>query len=332
MRGRRRSGFTLIELLVVIAIIAVLIALLLPAVQQAREAARRTQCKNNLKQLGLAFHNYHDTYNALPFAGVSNGGAPRGLGGCWGDDNSWFESTLPFIEQGNLFNNFNFAVSVGAPGGAAQDTPASPFYWNEQVQESEIPAHFCPSDSRAIQEQGGGWQVTRTNYLVNLGNTNYGQVNQGTVTFRGAPFSFGKSHRFGDISDGLSNTLLLSEIIVPKDTGWAGYLGVPIYQGGAGFTAYYSPNSTASDQSARQCFQNLGGQFPACSLTGSSCSPLSTASGDMAQQIFVSRSRHTGGVQSAMGDGSVRFISQNINLGVWQGSATSQGGEVLGEF
>jgi prepilin-type N-terminal cleavage/methylation domain-containing protein len=332
MFRHRRSGFTLIELLVVIAIIAVLIALLLPAVQQAREAARRTQCKNNLKQLGLAFHNYHDTFGALPFAGVTRGGVLRGMGGpCWGDDNSWYESTLPFIEQSALFNNFDPTVTV-AIGGGTKHTPGTPGYWNEQVQESTLAGHFCPSDSRAVQENGSGWQVTRTNYVVNLGNTNYGQVTEGGVTFQGAPFTFGSSKRFGDISDGLSNTLLLSEVITPKDTGWAGYLGVPIYQGGSGFTAYYSPNSTASDRAARQCFTTLGGNFPACVLTGTGGSDLSNTGGEMALQIFVSRSKHTGGVQSAMGDGSVRFISQNINLGVWRGASTAQGGEALGEF
>ena len=329
--SRRRSGFTLIELLVVIAIIAVLIALLLPAVQQAREAARRTQCKNNLKQLGLAMHNYHDTYTQLPFAGISNGGILRHFGGCWGDDNSWYASTLPFIEQGNLFDNMDFNVSIAAPGAAAQNNTTDPYYWNEQVQESIIPAHFCPSDTRAIQENGSGWQVTRTNYVVNLGNTTYGQRTEGTEAFGGAPFTFGRCYGFGDIPDGLSNTLLIGELITPQDTGWGGYLGVPIYQGGAGFTAYYSPNSTSSERMARQCFNTRPGVAALCQLQGD-CEPMSDPNGGMASQIVIARSRHTGGVQVTMGDGSVRFVSENINLAVWRGASTSMGGETLGDF
>lgn len=337
MFNHKRTGFTLIELLVVIAIIAVLIALLLPAVQQAREAARRSQCKNNLKQLALAFHNYHGTYAQLPFAGVTTGettsGAARGMpGSCWGDDNSWYASTLAFIEQGNLFDNFNFALAVAAGGGTAQNSPTtSPYYWQKQVQEAVIPGHFCPSDQDAIQEVGGGWQTQRTNYVVNLGNTNYGQYTEGTIAFGGAPFTFGRCFGFGDITDGLSNTLLIGEIISPKDTGWGGYLGVPVYQGGAGFTAYYSPNSSASDRAARRCFTTLGGNFPPCVQDGV-CDDLSNASGGMARQIFISRSKHTGGVQTAMGDGSVRFISDSVNLAVWRGASTSNGGETLGEF
>jgi len=334
MRGRRRSGFTLIELLVVIAIIAVLIALLLPAVQQAREAARRTQCKNNLKQLGLAMHNYHDTYNALPFAGVSRGpGAARGAGvTCWADDNSWYASILPYIEQGNLGNNFNYAVAVASGGGTAQNNTTDPYYWNEQLQEAILPVHHCPSDSQAVQEQGSGWQVTRTNYVVNLGNTNYGQVTEGTETFRGAPFSFGKSHGFGDITDGLSNTLLVGEIVTPKDGGWGGYYGVPVYQGGSGFTGYNPPNSTVADRVALKGYTNLGGIPFTPPVVQGGCEGLSDPNGGISRQIMSLRSKHTGGVQAAMGDGSVRFISQNIDLQTWRNSTSASGGEVVGEL
>ncbi len=279
-------------------------------------------------------HNYHDTYNSLPMAGVSRGpGAARGAGvTCWADDNSWYASILPFIEQGNLYNNFDFKVAVASGGGTAQNNLADPYYWNEQLQESVLAAQQCASDSQAIQEEGSGWQVTRTSYAVNLGNTNYGQVTEGTETFRGAPFSHGRSKDFGDVSDGLSNTLLIGELVTPKDTGWGGYYGVPIYQGGAGFTAYNSPNSTVADRVALQGYTNLGGIPFTPPVVMGGCEGLNDTNGGIARQIMSLRSKHTGGVQTAMGDGSVRFISQNIDLQTWRNSATSQGGEVLGEF
>jgi prepilin-type N-terminal cleavage/methylation domain-containing protein len=232
-----RRAFTLVELLVVIAIIGILIALLLPAVQAAREAARRSQCSNNLKQLALGMQNYHDANRALSPAATpwdSNGA---------GDDfdgHLRYSRTLAFIEQSALDSQLNYGVRVGANNHGA-------------MRGAFIPAHHCPSDGQIIQEESNPtWRIYRTNYVVNFGAMNYGQrdITAGGVTIKawGLPFIIDYAKRaFRDITDGTSNTMMFSEVLVPKDTGWGGYYGVPMYAGGAGFTAYNSPNSTSPD-------------------------------------------------------------------------------------
>jgi prepilin-type N-terminal cleavage/methylation domain-containing protein len=179
--SQRRRGFTLIELLVVIAIIAVLIALLLPAVQAAREAARRIQCTNNLKQLGLAFANYESANNCYPSADIfgTNNGLCTGFG--FGDNcqnTPWFVLMLPFIEQGSLYNAFNASIGVEGPGFQG-------YYANSTVETTTIASFQCPSD---IQQKfsiaviaalagltGPNWNISKGNYGVNWGNCDYGQ-------------------------------------------------------------------------------------------------------------------------------------------------------------
>jgi prepilin-type N-terminal cleavage/methylation domain-containing protein len=188
---QRRRGFTLIELLVVIAIIAVLIALLLPAVQSAREAARRIQCTNNLKQLGLGIANYESSNNSLPIATVFNSAAPQtsGMPGLvctspgFGDNcqnTPWFVLMLPFIEQGPLYNAFNASVGMEGPG-------LQSLVINNTVFTTKIASFQCPSDSSnalalsAVSAASGGqvpalpYSLTKGNYGVNWGNTDYGQ-------------------------------------------------------------------------------------------------------------------------------------------------------------
>jgi prepilin-type N-terminal cleavage/methylation domain-containing protein len=320
----RFRGFTLIELLVVIAIIAVLIALLLPAVQQAREAARRSQCRNNLKQLGLAMHNYHDTHKQLPPGSILNGGNGRG-GVVWGDDNSWYPMIFPYIDQAPLYNTINFSTALSAGGGTVHPV-GDALYGNDQAQKLAIPIFGCPSDGIVIDEPDTGWAVARVNYVVNYGNTNMGGTTEGTTTFYGGPFGLIFGAKFRDIFDGTSNTLMMSELITPKLSTWQGYLANAPYAGGSGFTGYYTPNSTSFDLMARKCpdiIPNMG--LPGCTVVGSSVD-------DIRRQVIISRSRHTGGVQSLLCDGSVRFFSQNIDTRVWQGASSTRGGETLGEF
>ena len=158
--NHRLRGFTLIELLVVIAIIAVLISLLLPAVQSAREAARRAQCTNNLKQVGLAIHNYHDQQGTMP---------PGVKGCCWG---TWLNFVLPYIEGTNLFNAYNFAGNDRYEGLGIQ---TGQFRYggavNTTVTYSRVNTYLCPSDPNTGNLPGGGWAVTCHNYVVNFGNT-----------------------------------------------------------------------------------------------------------------------------------------------------------------
>ena len=183
----RHLGFTLIELLVVIAIIAVLIALLLPAVQSAREAARRAQCTNNLKQIGLAMHNYPDQQGVL---------APGARGCCWG---TWLVSVLPYIEQQPLYNAWN---SYGNSTYSSNGLDPNGVLWyggaaNLTVTKSRVNTYYCPTDpnSQNLPGVAGGWglPVTSQNYVVNFGNTITNQVpyrlNGVTIPFLGAPFS-----------------------------------------------------------------------------------------------------------------------------------------------
>lgn len=314
MRRHPSRGFTLIELLVVIAIIAVLIALLLPAVQQAREAARRTQCKNQLKQLGLAMHNYHDTARQLPPGTVKWIGDPGRTGPTsqYYDDHCWYSMMGPYIDQAPWYATINFN---------AQISDAS----NDAARRMKIGLYGCPTDGMKNNEWGSNtWARWRGNYVVNWGNTNYGQQASGGVNFGGAPFSYRGSSNFSAITDGLSNTLMMAEVITSNTSpGWGGPISeIQISTGGQTFNGWLTPNSPACDLAWRIC--------PAAGdLNGISC--CSPAGNDVSQ-YFTSRSKHVGGVQVVMCDGAVRFISNNIDLNVWRGLTTARGGETLGDF
>ncbi len=227
--SQRRRGFTLIELLVVIAIIAVLIALLLPAVQAAREAARRAQCSNNLKQLGLALHNYESSNNIFPSGTVFNVNVPPCTGFGFGNgcqNTPWFLLMLPYIEQGPLYNSFN--ASVGMEGVNIGPIPGG-FIVNSTVYTTKIASFQCPSDNQNGYDMSGifqlPWQASKGNYGVNWGNTDYGQaINGGRFTsnpnlFLQSPFGFSRTGngpfncKIASVTDGTSNTIFLSEIL-----------------------------------------------------------------------------------------------------------------------
>lgn len=298
-----RRGFTLIELLVVIAIIAILIALLLPAVQQAREAARRSQCKNNLKQLGLAIHNYHDTLNTLPigYAGdVTGRGLVKGL--------------LPYLDQAPMFNLWQ--ENIG---------------YNVEPNQTKIcrirqVVHTCPSDTPTQWYNS----IPQYNYAANYGNTTLTrQPSLNGVTFSPAPFYFDDSpsnpavvYRLRDIVDGTSNTLMMMEVRqgpVNQDL-----RGLTWWGPGSGVTTSYTPNSSIPDLMKVFCTTS-----PSLPCTGGGSLDNAVASSGA---FFVSRSLHTGGVHVLMCDGTVRFVSNNIDINTWRNLSTMRGGEVLGEF
>ncbi len=309
--SRTTRGFTLIELLVVIAIIAILIALLLPAVQQAREAARRSQCKNNLKQIALAMHNYHDVYNALP---IGASGTVPGRG--WGngrDGWSWLARILPQIEQGNVYdglNNLTQAINGGPTAGGA-------------LRRGHLAAHLCPSDSTAFEEEGiADWQSPLHNYVACFGRTEFDASNYGIISTgnnRGM-FEIDRSVRFADCTDGLTNTAMVSETITPEIVNIWGSVGRTTVSMGAGFTTYITPNSSGNDRSNR-CYTQLGGGLP------NRCTDL--GDDDWRDNIHAARSLHPGGVQVAMGDGSARFVSENVDRTLWQNIGTRSNGEVV---
>jgi len=319
MRMDRRRGFTLVELLVVIAIIGVLVALLLPAVQAAREAARRTSCGNNLKQLGIAMHNFHDARQTLP-AGVG----PYGC--CWG---TWQVLVMPYVELNNvyeLYENWGGSDEVYGDGPAQQTSGVFARYSNApnttNVTSKRYKAFTCPSD---MPNAPGG--LTNHNYAVNWGNTGYHQTTYpGTsVTFQGAPFGPAKSQakgqrmngeKFSSITDGLSNTLMASEVLQGQNNDLRGYTW---WGDAAGFSAYEGPNSTVPDRiyTAGYCNNQPLQNLP-CAVSDTN-NPTR----------FSSRSRHPAGVQSVMCDGAVRFTTNSVNINVWRAMSTSRGGETF---
>jgi prepilin-type N-terminal cleavage/methylation domain-containing protein/prepilin-type processing-associated H-X9-DG protein len=314
----RSRGFTLIELLVVIAIIAVLIALLLPAVQAAREAARRAQCINNLKQIGIAMHNYHDSNNQLP------------PGAKYDDFGTFYHFVLPYVEGNNLFNAFNFNGCPTCKPSMGVDGPE-----NTTVSYRWISTFQCPSDTPAYN----GTNIAKGNYAVNYGNT-YGWFSQTatfdtpSVPFLGAPFSYisagmGSMLAFGatgtfsfaSITDGLSNTLLDGEVIQGQGTisqfggTYADDRG-NIQQGYAsGISAYLPPNSSLPDSTSFTGCNYPYQNNPPCTLGFS--------------YYYAARSRHPGGVNVGLCDGSVRYIKNSIGLATWSALSSSQGNEIV---
>ena len=373
-RALTRRAFTLIELLVVIAIIAILIALLLPAVQQAREAARRTQCRNNLKQLGIALHNYHDNYNLFPL------GSGLNAGGSGGRRHSAFVGLLPYIDQAPLAN-------LVAAGGVAASVNGTTNYWqnrfdpwdaNHVATRAKIVALLCPSDSETGNVPQDTGFLENNNYVVCWGdsiwevcpqwNGNGGRGLRGM--FVGGQGASGKKG-IRDVLDGMSNTVAMSEVITTKGgaiTARAGALSSQFNQAtlvgnpaicltGVGANDIVT---TSINETKRRGQRWMDG---AVMFTGFqtilgpnkvSCLSVS-GTADSTDGIYNPSSQHTGGVHCLLGDGAVRFVSDNINTGntslsnpmptgsnappsgpspygVWGALGSVAGGEPAGDF
>lgn len=296
-------GFTLIELLVVIAIIAVLIALLLPAVQQAREAARRSQCKNNLKQLGIALHNYHDTFSTLP------PGAIQVFETNAQNEATWVSMILPYIDQAPLYNRANFSSCFGCVAGIG-----NPSY---EIVSPAIPGMSCPSDPNSGQMAAGYYR--RGSYAANSG---IGAIHSLTTPDDPArisgPLTMNSRRNFRDFTDGTSNTVILGELLNSTGTD---FRGVMHYVEGPLYTHDRVPNTSIADEARTTCV--TGPRIP--------CTGAYTAHNNRAM-VYSARSQHIGGAHVALADGTVRFISENISLVTWQALSTHKGGEVLGDF
>ncbi len=326
-RYSKRSGFTLVELLVVIAIIGVLVALLLPAVQAAREAARRSQCLNNIKQTSLAVLNYESARGTFP-----NGA----YGCCWG---TWVVQILPYLEGGNLSDRYVGIGDWGSHGSGDRYYGQN----NLPVTSQFLSSMTCPSDERQEPTGSTGFKaVSKHNYVVNFGNTGqigtshinsnnlpveeYGQKTDGRPnTFGGAPFYLSGWRdtfdpifvRMAEISDGTSNTLMLSEVIQGRGTDLR---GLTWWGWGSGFFTQLPPNSNLPDimQYDSYCDDTVSDN-PPCTDPHTTSSPMTNAS----------RSRHPGGVQVAYCDGSASYVSDDISLDPWRALSTTQGGEII---
>ena len=320
----KRKAFTLVELLVVIAIIGILIGMLLPAVQQVREAARRVQCANNMRQITLASHNYESAHSEFP-AGINLG--PR-------LSSSAFAFLLPFVEQNAVFATINVNAA----------------YQTQVGSRAQIPSYLCPSDDAAdrfMTIDNPNQAVARSNFVVNFGSQTFMTAQNDAPVFRDnwpssdpkpdfttdGPFQSGSPRGFGELSDGSSNIAFVSEVISGKDDDgtdnevdirgvWNAFLA-----GSSWYTHLNTPNSSSPDVAP------VGGagrswipEMPPVNMPG-----VNTAD---QYDLFhaAARSTHPGGVNLGMGDGSTRFVVDDVNTLTWSRLGSIDDGQVLGDF
>lgn len=284
----RNSAFTLVELLVVIAIIGILIALLLPAVQSARAAARRASCTNNLKQIGMALHNYHDTHRVFPA-----GSLPNFVSG--------FTAILPYVEQGNTSDQYDFSLYYSDP-------------YNQAVLNQVITTYLCPSMTlpREVPNVPCNETGAPSSYLLSEGTDDYMKDSDGLFPLVWPANGYtNRPLKFADITDGSSNTIACGETTYDMDD----YL-------------YSARTCAALSGQGRWGTARWGVGYPMVSL-GTTLKPfnLHKSAGNGGFQ-----SMHPGGVNFVLGDGSVRFIAETVDVDTLNTLATVTGGEVLGEF
>lgn len=355
MKSNRRPGFTLIELLVVIAIIAVLIALLLPAVQQAREAARRSQCRNNLKQLGLAMHNYESTFRTFP-GGLSTASAMGGITGYA----STLTEMLPFIEQAAMYNQYNFSniwlMQTYGTGSQAIPSFVCPTSVHDNPADDTSESLFLRAFGYTIVGSGSQKIIFgTTDYILSKGPNDSWCYPPGLNTGSSIPnqqlgmFDVWRHVQVRDISDGTSNTMAMGEgtsgkkwsvcqgfgcmtPVVGLPSGLQFYVQGDIPSLASEMFAMVNPHTSAYGSTIERLNKNPITETVVDDLSGqifSNCNASNASSMPGANTTSNFRSDHTGGGNFLYADGSVHFISENIDRPTYQGLSTIQGNEVL---
>ncbi|MGQ9504000.1 MAG: DUF1559 domain-containing protein [Thermogutta sp.] len=335
---KSRGGFTLVELLVVIAIIGILIALLLPAVQAAREAARRSQCTNNVKQIVLALHNYHDINKQFPPAALGCLGAgfpyraldtaamagkqPRNTLETWGA--TWITMLLPQLEQQPLHARYDFRVPCTNPT-------------NQPVVTTSIPALICPSDANDARTftRATGQNYAKGNYVANCSARRYMSDVDG-YTDLGRRGVFNTWVQWGakveSILDGTSNTVAISEICTSPNAGDArgawGHVSGVAFGGGVNISlpnGSLTPNANALDDNYRDLIEGY------CNAPGDDRRLRCATPGNAWDARIAARSYHPGGVNAGMADGSVRFVTESIEVATWGALLSSRANDVVSQ-
>ena len=336
----QRGAFTLVELLVVIAIIGILIGLLLPAVQAAREAARRMQCTNNMKQLGLAVHNFHDVQNFVPPIAQNNSDFSR---------ISWAVMILPYVEQtatwseyasgGTVYLNTAGQPNSGRSSATCAPYKANPWEWNVALWYVDVPCYHCPSDGNT-HDSAAQWFPGRMNYRASLGDATIascyfgpdGKKSRGPFMVNNGAGSARTTRNFAAITDGTSNTVLFGEMLTHRTTAGSDEITLDIRTGiltgknpqwPSTCIGFQDPNNPTQFVASAVTRPWNGRRWPDGMYVYSSCNtvlPPNSVSclystSDAERTIMTPSSRHSGGVNITMSDGSVRFVSETIDCG-----------------